>query len=213
MHRYARPAIEELDFRDAAGHIIDYGNRWDGSPPEETYSVDSHPERFTPIHIVANALIQHLRETYDVTIDEGAESATDLTHSPSQDVVRAARIRPADPTCAPLTFVLTAYPSVHLHAGAMHDFLYPICGCDACDSSWHAEAEQLERQVFAVVNGRYRESITDGRRPTTQYTFNYPDGASSGGLHPEQLPNDRLVRAKAILDGLPNGWSAWPPRR
>lgn len=37
-----------------------------GSPPEDTYSVDTHPERFAPPHTVAEALIGHLRETYDV---------------------------------------------------------------------------------------------------------------------------------------------------
>jgi hypothetical protein len=212
MHPYERPAIDEVVFRDAEGEIIDYGNRWDGSPPEETYSVDSHLERFAPVHIVADALIQHLHETYDVTIDEGVETATDLVRSPSQDVVRATRLRPNDPSCAPLTIVFTDYPSIHLHAGAVHDFLYPICGCDACDSNWQAEADELEQQVFAVVTGNYRESTTAGSRPATHYAFTYPDGSASGGLYAEQLPSDRLSTAKEILGNLRDGWSAWPLR-
>lgn len=54
---YLRPTIESPIFLDAEGQVIDYGNRWGGSPPEDTYSVDTHPERFAPIHAIADALI------------------------------------------------------------------------------------------------------------------------------------------------------------
>ena len=43
--------------------------------PADTYSVDTHPERFAALHTVADALIAHLRNTYDVEVDEGEETA------------------------------------------------------------------------------------------------------------------------------------------
>ena len=57
MSSYVRPLIEAPVFRDADGAVINYGSRWHGSPPEDTYSVDTHPERFAPLHVVADALI------------------------------------------------------------------------------------------------------------------------------------------------------------
>ena len=65
-----------------------------------------------------------------------------------------------------------------MHAGLLNDFHYPVCGCDACDSSWQAEADDLERQVLAVAAGLYRE-IIEWREldPWVGYSFTYTDGA------------------------------------
>lgn len=211
MSSYIRPSIEAPVFLDADGSVIDYGNRWHGSPPEDTYSVETHPERFAPIHRVADALIAHLGETYDVEIDEAAETVGDLMRPAFHDVVRAIRVRPRAPTCAPLTFVFTAYPGIYVHAGLLHDFPYPICGCDACDSNWEAEADELERQVFAVVSGNYRETITRGLRSWVGYAFTYPDGTSARGQsRSRDLPAERLTDATPVLRELPHGWDPWP---
>ncbi|MDE0545382.1 DUF6226 family protein [Microbacterium sp. C7(2022)] len=209
MSAYVRPVIEAQVFRDAAGDVIDYGNRWPGSPPEDTYSVDTHPERFAPLHVVADALITHLGETYDVELEEGVEVAGDLLHPAFHDVLRAVRIRPNDPTCATVTLVFTSYPGVYMHAGLLHDFHYPVCGCDACDSTWQSEADELEQQVFAIVNGGYREAIERGRRAWVDYSLTYPEGANSGRSRAQDLPAERVEEAKAILRGLPDGWNAW----
>src|SRR5690606_12708315 len=74
-----RPEIDAPVFRDADGRVIDYGNRWSGSPPEDTYSVDTHPERFAPLSVVADALVDHLRETFEVEVD-AEEIAADPVH-------------------------------------------------------------------------------------------------------------------------------------
>lgn len=213
MSSYQRPRIDALVFCDKDGRVIDYGNRWaGGSPPEDTYSVDSHPERFAPLHTVANALITHLCDTYEVEAEEGGEVAGDLLHPPVLDVVRAVRVRPNDPTCASLTFVFTAYPGIYVHAGLLNDFHYPVCGCDACDSSWEAEADDLEQQVHAVVTGHYREIIE--RRlggPWVRYSFTYADGAGrSGGSLANDIAAERLTAAKRILRTVSDGWSGWP---
>lgn len=213
MSSYVRPLIEEPVFRDADGAVIEYGDRWHGFPPEDTYSVDTHPERFAPLHVVADALIEHLGQTYDVEIDKGAETVRDLLRPAFHNVLRAVRIRPSDPKCASLTLVFTAYPGIYMHAGLLHNFYYPVCGCDACDSNWEAEADELEQHVFATVSGNYRETIERGIRPRIDYAFNYPDGSSSGSSPSRDLPAQRLKDAKTILRDLPDGWRSWPSLR
>jgi hypothetical protein len=209
VNSYVRPSIDAPVFRDAGGHVIDYGNRWVGLPPEDSYSVDTHPERFAPIHTVAEALIAHLRDTYDVELVESVDTAGDLLH-PAPEVVRAVRVRPYDPACAALTFVFTAYPGIFLHAGLLHDFHYPFCGCDACDSTWEAEADELERHVLAVITGHYREAIHRGLRPWAEYALTYPDGASSGGYPTRGIFAERVKAATALLGRRFDAWDPWP---
>lgn len=95
-------------FRDAEGQVIEYGDRWEVSPPTDAYSVDTHPERFAPLHTVADALVAHLAETYDVRITESADVATDLLRQ-SRPVVRAVSIEPNDPRCAAITLAYTTF--------------------------------------------------------------------------------------------------------
>ncbi|MET0990570.1 MAG: DUF6226 family protein, partial [Glaciihabitans sp.] len=112
MTGYVRPDIPAREFWDSAGRIIPYGDRWGFErTPDEAYSVTSNLERFAPLHDVAEALIAHLEETYDVTVSEDAAFAHDILHS-RDDVLRAVRVRPADTAAASLTFVFTSFPSV-----------------------------------------------------------------------------------------------------
>ena len=210
MTSYVRPSIDAPVFRDARGQIIEYGRRWNDSPPDDTYSVDTHPERFAPLHTVADALITYLSETYDVSVEEGVAMATDLLRPAYYEVVRAVRLRPKDLACASVTIVFTSYPGIYMHAGLLHDFHYPVCGCDACDSTWESEADDLEKQVLAVVTGNYREGIERGIGPWVTYAYTDPDGASSGRSRAQDLPADRIKAAKPILRRLPDGWAAWP---
>jgi hypothetical protein len=211
MSQYLRPPIAAPEFRDADGRPIEYGRRWHGSPPAETYSVDTHPERFAPLHTVAEAIITHLRERFEVRVSEGHDHAADLVH-PARDVVRAVRVQPNDPSCAALTFVFTGYPGIFLHAGVLHDFHYPSCGCDACDSNWTMEADELERHVFAVVEGGYRERVVRGPDPEAEFSIGFPDGSSSGRARLQGTPAERVEAAGALLDRLTDGWTAWPRR-
>jgi len=211
VNTYVRPSIDSPSFRGADGRVIPYGSRWGGSPPEDSYSVETNLERFAPLHTVADALIGHLRDTYDVKIEEGPEASADLLHPAHHDVVRAVHIRPSDPRCAALTVLFTAHPGICVHAGLLNDFPYPVCGCDACDAIWQAEADELERQVFAVVMGRYRETVERrGLDPWVGYAFTYPDGSWSGGRREPGIPPARLQAAESVLRDLPEGWREWP---
>lgn len=207
---YRRPPIDAPVFHDADGRAIDYGNRWGGGPPpEDTYSVESHLERFAPLHTVADALIAHLRDSCDVDVHEGEDAAADILRPTFHEVVRAVRIRPTNPACATLTFVFSAHPGIVIRAGLLNDFPFPVCGCDACDSTWDAEADELERQVLAVVTGNYSERIEPGLSPWVEHSFSYPDGCRRGG-RTRDIPEQRLEAARPVLRDLPGGWAAWP---
>lgn len=215
MIEYARPPVPEQVFRDPSGRVIDYGNRWAAEDaPDDTYSVVSHPERFAPLHTVADALIAHLAAAYDVTVEDGPALAADLLHE-RVEVVRAVRVTPADSDAAPLTFVFTAFPGLIVHAGLLHDVVFPACGCDHCDEVWDVEADQLERDVFAVVAGGFRERI--GQRegaPWLEASLQYADGGrSSSGGRADGVPAQRWLVAEDRLSRLPGGWRPWPRRR
>lgn len=64
---------------------------------------------------------------------------------------------PGSSAAAPLTFVVTGYPGVMGHAGALHDFVFPVCGCDACDETAETTADRMERLVLTVAGGGYSE--------------------------------------------------------
>ena len=91
-------------------------------PDPDSYGVDSHPERFAGLPSVALALIEHLAAVYDVEFHKGPAHAKDLLIE-ARDVLQAMNITPPLPGAAPLTFVLTAYVTVH--AGALPDFHSP----------------------------------------------------------------------------------------
>src|SRR5580765_5529275 len=161
MSEYVRPVIAAKLCRDADGSVIAYGSRWGiEGPPEDTYSVDSHPERFEPVHRIAEALIEYLQREYDVQIIDDLSCAADVRYN--VNARRAVRVAPRSSDAASLTFVFTDYPGVVVHAGLLHDFLYPQCGCDACDENWESVADELERTVLAVVSGGYREEVRGG---------------------------------------------------
>lgn len=209
MDAYVRPSVEAPVFYDSDGQVINYGNRWNGPPLEDSYSVDTHPQRFAPLHMVAEALITYLADTYDVEITKGKEPSKDLIY-PAPQALRAVRIQPKNPRCATLTFVFTSYPGIFVHAGLLHDFHYPVCGCDACDSTWNLEADELESQVLAVVTGHYRETIERGFRPWVEHAFTYPEGAESGRTRAQDIPAQRLKAATPTLRSLSEGWAPWP---
>lgn len=210
MPPYARPPIDAPVFRDAAGRVIDYGRRWrGGAPPDDSYSVTSNLERFRPLQVVADALVEFLASTYEVAVSEG--HGDDILHT-RDDIVRATRITPRDPAAAPLTFVFTSFPSVIVHAGVLTDFLYPFCGCDACDESWEDAAEELEWQALAVAAGNFSESHWSGRW-FSRSIESVGGGAKSAGEMPvDHLPIAKVEAAASALDALPNGWVAWSLR-
>lgn len=195
-------------FYDSDGVPIEYGNRWqDGLGPENTYSVTAHPERFAPLHDVAEALIEYLTASYAVSLSEDIAFAADLLHG-AIDVLRAVRVEPLNRNEAPLTFVFTAFPGIIVHAGLLHDFLFPDCGCDACDESLDSLLDELESIVLAVVEGRFSESVEPNATLRVRYRITEPgspygrQGATNLGSGP---PNTQPAG-----DWASGGWASYP---
>lgn len=208
MSTYQRPALSLKEYRDDLGLPIRYGHRWDGSPPEDAYSRISNTERFAPLHAVADALIEWLQGTFDVAVDESAGVASDLLRPP-EEVVRAVRIVPRDSSAAPLTFVLTGFPGVYLHAGMLHDFQFPVCGCDACDEGVVELADDLEWTVRTVVNGGFSEQFAADRQWIEYRLEDDGLGMRSGRSRRDEYPAERVHAAETALP--PAGhWTRWP---
>jgi hypothetical protein len=182
-------------------------------PPPGVYSVETHLERFAPLHLVAEALIEHLAGTYDVVVGNDPAHVADFIRP--TDVVRVTRVAPTDPVAAPLTFGFIAHPGVILHAGLLHDFIYPACGCDACDETAADQAEQLEWQVLAVAAGHYRESYTPDVDLPLSFSLQMVGdvGTQGGRSQVTGYSTERLAAAGERLRELPGGgWARWPSK-
>ena len=183
-------------------------------PDPASYSPDSHPEHFAGLHVVARALIEHLTAVYDVDVqDDPVHAGELLVQGPG--VLQAVKIIPRDPGSAALTIVLTVYPGVMVHAGVLHDFPFPVCGCDACDETVETTADRLELLVLSVAAGGYRERYPVGRKRWSEYTLAAFDGSGSesGQGEPPPASSARLHDAEIRLRDVAGGWSPWPLRR
>ncbi|GAB3993893.1 hypothetical protein GCM10029992_06750 [Glycomyces albus] len=206
MAAYIRPPIEAPVFRDADGQVIPYGRRWrNGDPPEDSYSRVSHPERFAPLHQVAEALVRHLTEDYDARSEDAPAP---------EGALRSIRVTPSGPDQAPLTFVFTDFPSVSIRAGLLHEQGFPSCGCDACDEDWREPADELERLVLTVAAGGFAEWCRPGfgSRYGSSLEFFDGGGSHSGETSARTVSAERFKAAKRRLRALPDGWAAWSPK-
>jgi hypothetical protein len=213
--RFIRPDLPSREYRGEDGQPINYGNRWGGdSPPEDSYSRDTHPERFEGLHEVARALVNYLKNTYDVDVSADSAHGADVSVH-AGEVIEVARVTPRNPSAAPLTFVWTAYPGIVVHAGLLHDFPFPICGCDACDETVDSEATRLERLVLGVAAGGYGERYPVGRERWAEYSLTAADGSGSqsGRGHVAPAGAGELEAAAERLAEVPDGWKPWPPSK
>jgi len=207
---YQRPDIKFAEYLDELGTPIPYGERWDGEPDHESYSVTEHPERFAPVQHVARALLGWMQEQFQVRCFEDPGLATEL-RIPPDTVMCSIRIFPVDSRCAPLGIVLTKFPGVHLELGALYQAMFPDCGCDACDEHVPDMIEELEAQVGAAVSGAFGEYLDlDAGRLVHRFEVDEMGFSErSGGL--DDVSPARLARARAILPES-GFWEPWPMR-
>ncbi|HCM94486.1 MAG TPA: hypothetical protein DIT09_07630 [Glutamicibacter sp.] len=210
LHGYQRPDIEVADHFDEHGALIPYGQRWDEQPPAESYSLTSHVQRFAPVPQVAQALLDWLREQFEVRCFEDPGLARQMRIQPGH-VVRSVRVFPMDSRCAPLGMVFTTFPAVHLELGALYRATFPPCGCDGCDEVVPEILEELEIQVSAAASGGFGEFLDRGMDRLV-HCFDVDGtgfGEQSRGL--EDISPARLARARAILPSS-RVWAPWPLR-
>ncbi|MCB2412756.1 DUF6226 family protein [Demequina sp. TTPB684] len=212
MEQYVRPAIAPQEFRDADGRVIPYGERWGmGSPPDDTYSVLSHPERFQPLHDVARALIAYLERNYNVGVSENPGHLAALP----EDYVTgttAVRLTPTNSDATPITIAFTSHPGIVVVSGVVRVEPFPVCGCDACDATWESESDRLESEVFAIVAGGLAEHPPTMRHRSFRQTLTRADGWSSGEVNTNGFSRERQVAARERLKELGGAWAAWSPR-
>ncbi|GAA4395236.1 hypothetical protein GCM10023147_28190 [Tsukamurella soli] len=125
------------------------------SPPDDSYSRTSNLDRFEHLHTVAGALIDHLADTYAVTVTPVAADDTARRHTTNTMLT----VTPESADAAPLLLRFTDFPAVEVTAGITHHVAYPDCGCDACDETWEDAADDLETLVLAVAAGTFNEQI------------------------------------------------------
>ena len=131
-------------WRDGEGREHAFGGRWgmDG-PPEDAYSRVTHPQRYAPLHDVADALVAHVLAVYDCVAEEEA---------PEEHELRAVRLR-AVPGTAGVHIAWTDFPGVRARLGSGDEVAAPLCGCDACDEDLQRTAEALRDAVLDAVAG------------------------------------------------------------
>lgn len=138
---FIMPPLPTGRWLDAQGREIHFGSRWGmGAAPEDAYSRVTHPERYAPLHDVADALVAHLMAEYDCVAEEDTAEAHE---------VRAVWMRPASGRGFRLAW--TTFPGVRAGLGGDVDEAAPICGCDACDQPLEQAAEQFCDRVLAFV--------------------------------------------------------------
>jgi hypothetical protein len=211
---YVRPPIVPPVILDDTGQVIPYGTRWaPAPPPADTYEVVTHPERFTPLLTVAEALVTHLERTYDVETAPRAQEREYKAGLPTTGPFtgHAVTITPRRRDCTPLTIEFTDFPSVRVKAGMFFYRAFPDCGCDACDDEWSYPATVLEGVVLAVAKGTFTETIR-ARQVTT--CLRAPDGGSGWTEKLSESPYSPayIAQARRTLESLPAGWQPWPER-
>ncbi len=211
MPEYARPVIKARQFRDEFGVVIRYGTRWAGSPPDNSYSHVTNPERFAPLQTIADTLIEHLRVAYRADIAALAKSST------TSDTTKLIAVTPEQVDAAPLVFRFTNFPGVEIRAGVRYRAAFPSCGCDACDETWDDAADDMERLVFAVTDGSFSERIVlpppSSGKATVEYRIEAAGGGVRSGVAHGLQPDPALRDDAARLDRLPTGrWQPWTRR-
>jgi hypothetical protein len=161
-------------------------------PPDEAYERVTEPERFAAVVDAADALVERLIATYDVTV-----SAVELERA-----TRAVRLQPAQG--APLAIGVTDFPGVVLRFGHWCSTHQPMCGCDACDETPDEAIEEMTDVVGAVVTGRFTEELA--KKPLSLSRW------LDGGRDWSALDETRFRQLAEVAPPGRHDWPAWPLR-
>lgn len=200
---FERPPFPQRTFFDEDGQVVEYGFRWSRQDaPAEAYSRVSNPDRFAPLLLDVDALVDYLRTWYVV----------EATRSTAEDGVLQTRLQPASGAAMTIT---ASTEFVQVEAGALFRLVVPDCSCDACDETAESEATRLEETMLAIAAGGLQEQYPLGRRQWLHTRLRHPDGggsSSSGDPEPDLTPAQlaQVVDRLRELDG--GWWPAWPLR-
>lgn len=175
-------------------------------PPDDAYGRVTDASRYEVLFETAEQIIAALAAAYQVDIQRGG-TELDPELCDGLPVDRVVRLEPARTEAAPITIVLTTFPGVAVRAGRWRTTVYPSCGCDACDEPPDDLAEDLERQLRAVVAGRLLEELHGGTEP--QLTISLSDDHGPLGTQ-----HGAISRREMKQKGGParHDWQPWPAR-
>lgn len=173
-------------------------------PPDEAYGRVTNPERFAAVHDAARTLIGELIETFDVDVMTGPDVDDAMAlRSPGAEFLETIRLAPREATASTATFGFTPFPAVFVHAGRSLSYVYPRCGCDACDDQPDEVIADLRREIDALTAGRVTEKWDGARHHTATV---YEGGSSASGWTLVEGDRARLLGAP-----YEHTWAAWPP--
>lgn len=159
-------------------------------PPPEAYGRVTNPERFAPLHTVADGIVDELTSTHNVVAEQLRPSDAHDGEGHIADLLRwdrterAVRLDPGG-AAAPLVIVWTNFPGITIVAGAHGRETFPACGCDACDDDVERLIEDLRDALATVAAGGYQEYVAyPGQRSGPTFPF----GTAAG--------RTRLARAR-----------------
>jgi hypothetical protein len=176
----------------------DYGRlygRGVTEPPDDAYGRVTNPERYRPLHAVADAVVAELVANFAVTADETPGARPESFAR--ANVERSVLLTP-EGGGAPIAVGWTTFPGVIVACGWWYHEPFPGCGCDACDED-PSELERLLRGcVDDVTSGRFQESITSDLRCTHEF----PNSSGWEQLTPDQMP-------AGATPGMRSDWKPW----
>lgn len=167
---------------------------------DEGYGRVTNPERYQVVSDHAEAMLAELEHRYRVTRAEGLQ--LDAEFAAREFTRRIVRLQPDSTDAAPLTVAFTVFPGVYVRFGLWHEEAYPNCGCDGCADEPGMVIQELDRDVGALVAGRFTESLTASTR---RYELRGDDWSSSGeGWVPGGT--------EAMGGAQERRWAPWPSR-
>ena len=169
-------------------------------PDPSSYGRVTNSDRYSVLHDAAHGLLDRLVTAYLVEREEGGfEIDSELARIPGQEVVR---LRPVDRHGGPLTVAFSNFPGLAVRFGEWHVEYFPSCGCDACDEQPSDLAEDLDRKVTDLVEGRFSETISGWIRKGLSHRFAHSSGWT-------RLPRDQPLYK---MSGSHHDWAPWPSR-
>lgn len=178
-----------------------------GGPPPEAYARVTNPERFSPLHDLAERLLNELSRQYAVIREEGY----DLDHDSDRNALSrpSVRLTPENDSEAPLQISFTSFPGLSIRLGKWCVERLPACGCDACGESIETTREWLDFLVHSTVAGHLREEIVLPRQNEDALRIIEIGEAARGRVATRRTPVSRAEAEAWVTSRSARAWAPW----
>jgi hypothetical protein len=206
---YSRPEIAEAVFYDVSGNVIHYGHRYEYlDRVDELTHEQTNQERFLPIFVVAQGLLDYLQAEYDVELIDGApdrKNSDVYSNTDTEHLTRIVQVKPASSNQPSIWIGFSsALGMVEVRAGLFSTFDMWFCGCDRCDDNWRDVADSLESVILAIAKNGLTEHVDKRPWGRARYWLHPDRSSKSSGSIPRSWSKDRFASERMILRELPN---------